>query len=376
MPAKTKSQQALMGMVHNYKKTGKTPTKNPEKIKKIAKGISKKAAKDFAKTKKRELPESLLKHKITTEEREVQSCPKCNKNTWHDETKEEGILACQECGANMVRKPTSLLKIKDKSDISPSFHQKTTFHTTPPATPTTSPATPTTPTSPTTSAQGKPISPETTALQKKDQDFINAINAVTANRKGRPYTQADADAYNQVYKKFEDTNRLKYTINDRSHPALDGRDITIKKIGRNPLSIYGTIDMNSGLTLILYYPDSQVVIFGDEAKKKARTLGISENDKSGIVNGESSNEVINGVLEKVKIALKKVMENDPNGNFDVKMLIKKHYKGPQFIQNQLERKIKLLLSEMRKKYQVLKENRNPKLESQVKEILMRITPIT
>lgn len=55
MPALSKSQQRLFGMVHAYKK-GKLK-KAPKKIKEIAKNISDEDAKDFAKTKSRDLPE-------------------------------------------------------------------------------------------------------------------------------------------------------------------------------------------------------------------------------------------------------------------------------------------------------------------------------
>jgi cytochrome c553 len=55
MPAKSKSQQRLFGMVHAYK-NGKLK-KAPAKIKEIAKNISDDDARDFAKTKSKGLPE-------------------------------------------------------------------------------------------------------------------------------------------------------------------------------------------------------------------------------------------------------------------------------------------------------------------------------
>ena len=60
MPAVSKSQQHLMGMVHAYKQ-GKLDTSGMSKsllakIRKIAHSISGKAAKDFAKTKTKNLP--------------------------------------------------------------------------------------------------------------------------------------------------------------------------------------------------------------------------------------------------------------------------------------------------------------------------------
>jgi hypothetical protein len=59
MPAVSKSQQRLFGMVHAYKKGKLDPkdTKDPEKIKKVAKSIKSKDAKKFAKTKHKGLPE-------------------------------------------------------------------------------------------------------------------------------------------------------------------------------------------------------------------------------------------------------------------------------------------------------------------------------
>jgi len=55
MPAISKSQQRLFGMVHAYKQ-GKL-RKAPKKIKDVAKHISDDDARDFAKTKSSKLPE-------------------------------------------------------------------------------------------------------------------------------------------------------------------------------------------------------------------------------------------------------------------------------------------------------------------------------
>ena len=55
MPALSKSQQRLMGMVHAYK-NGKLKNA-PKKIKDVAKHISDDDARDFAKTKTKQLPE-------------------------------------------------------------------------------------------------------------------------------------------------------------------------------------------------------------------------------------------------------------------------------------------------------------------------------
>lgn len=55
MPAESKAQQRLMGMVHAYQKG---ELKSPSgKVKDVAKHISKKDAKDFASTKSKGLPE-------------------------------------------------------------------------------------------------------------------------------------------------------------------------------------------------------------------------------------------------------------------------------------------------------------------------------
>jgi len=60
MPAKSKSQQRLFGMVHACQKRGKCAS---DQIKKIAKSISKKDAEDFAKTKHKDLPNKVKKKK-------------------------------------------------------------------------------------------------------------------------------------------------------------------------------------------------------------------------------------------------------------------------------------------------------------------------
>jgi len=65
MPAKSKSQQRLFGMVHAYQKG---ELKNPSsEIKSIAKSISKKDAEDFAETKHKGLPNKVKKKKNINE---------------------------------------------------------------------------------------------------------------------------------------------------------------------------------------------------------------------------------------------------------------------------------------------------------------------
>ena len=61
MPAKSKSQQRLFGMVHAYQK-GELKNASKE-IKDIAKSISKKDAEDFAETKHKGLPNKVKKSK-------------------------------------------------------------------------------------------------------------------------------------------------------------------------------------------------------------------------------------------------------------------------------------------------------------------------
>ncbi len=72
MPAKSKSQQRLFGMVHAYKKgdldTASVDSDLLKKVKKIAGGIKNKDAKKFAKTKHKGLPELKETHKITFKE--------------------------------------------------------------------------------------------------------------------------------------------------------------------------------------------------------------------------------------------------------------------------------------------------------------------
>jgi hypothetical protein len=56
MPAVSKSQQRYMGMVHSCQKTGKCASAS---VKKTAKSMSNKDARDFAKTKQKGLPEKV-----------------------------------------------------------------------------------------------------------------------------------------------------------------------------------------------------------------------------------------------------------------------------------------------------------------------------
>lgn len=61
MPSKSKSQQRLFGVIHAFKKgeldASDLPAGLADKVKDIAGSISKKAAKDFAKTKVKNKPE-------------------------------------------------------------------------------------------------------------------------------------------------------------------------------------------------------------------------------------------------------------------------------------------------------------------------------
>lgn len=71
MPAKSKEQQRLFGMVHAYQKG---ELKNPSKeVKDIAKDISYKDANDFAKTKHKGLPNKVKKESKTNEGKEMEN---------------------------------------------------------------------------------------------------------------------------------------------------------------------------------------------------------------------------------------------------------------------------------------------------------------
>lgn len=63
MPAKSKSQQHFMGMVYAFKKGELKDA--PESVKKAAKSMTKKSAKDFAKTKTKGLPDKVVKETMT-----------------------------------------------------------------------------------------------------------------------------------------------------------------------------------------------------------------------------------------------------------------------------------------------------------------------
>jgi hypothetical protein len=65
MPAKSKSQQRLMGMVHACQKSGKCAS---EKVKKMAGSMKDTDAKDFAETKHKGLPEKVKESRMTFRE--------------------------------------------------------------------------------------------------------------------------------------------------------------------------------------------------------------------------------------------------------------------------------------------------------------------
>lgn len=65
MPAKSKSQQRLMGMVHACQKSGKCAS---EQVKKMAKTMKKSDAEDFAETKHKGLPERVKESTMTFRE--------------------------------------------------------------------------------------------------------------------------------------------------------------------------------------------------------------------------------------------------------------------------------------------------------------------
>jgi len=78
MPAKSKSQQRFMGMVHAVQKGELSPSKVSDKVKDAAKSMKKKDAEDFASTKHKGKPEKVAKEVIRKVSeiirQEVESC--------------------------------------------------------------------------------------------------------------------------------------------------------------------------------------------------------------------------------------------------------------------------------------------------------------
>ena len=62
MPAKSKAQQRFMGMVHSYNKGDMKDA--PNSVKKVAKSMTKKSAKDFASTKHKGKPEHVKENVV------------------------------------------------------------------------------------------------------------------------------------------------------------------------------------------------------------------------------------------------------------------------------------------------------------------------
>lgn len=75
MPARSKTQQRLMGLAYAYK-TGEVKSSDlnsdyADEIKKLAKSMTKKQLRDFAKTKHKNLPERVEERRILTFEKFV-----------------------------------------------------------------------------------------------------------------------------------------------------------------------------------------------------------------------------------------------------------------------------------------------------------------
>ena len=64
MPAVSKAQQKFMGIVHGLQKGTVKPSKVSGKVKKVAKSMKKKSAKDFASTKHKGLPKKVKSESV------------------------------------------------------------------------------------------------------------------------------------------------------------------------------------------------------------------------------------------------------------------------------------------------------------------------
>ena len=114
MPAKSKSQQRLMGMVYKYKETGELPDNASlaDKVKKIAAGISKEDAKAFAKTKHKGKPEVVesftFKQFLLSETKydDTKKCPKCNGEIEQGYRASTPVKRCKKCGWEIKGRPS------------------------------------------------------------------------------------------------------------------------------------------------------------------------------------------------------------------------------------------------------------------------------
>jgi len=117
MPAKSKSQQRLFGMVHAYKKgeldTSSISGDQLSKIKKIAGGIKDKDSKKFAKTKHKGLPE-------VKEAAEYPKCKDC-KGTGYSGNFAKG-WNCSTCKGLGVIRPTGAA-LRPKEAYKPTFKE-------------------------------------------------------------------------------------------------------------------------------------------------------------------------------------------------------------------------------------------------------------
>lgn len=90
MPAKSKSQQQFMGMVHACQKSGECAS---DEVKKVAGSIKDKDAEDFASTKHKGLPKRVKKDKKMSNVNEIQAGP------------QQGVVGVAQQAVNTVTQP-------------------------------------------------------------------------------------------------------------------------------------------------------------------------------------------------------------------------------------------------------------------------------
>ena len=119
MPAVSKAQQKFMGMVHGLQKGTVKPSKVSGKVKKVAKSMKKKSAKDFASTKHKGLPKKVKSESVN--EVSFSSVPTKKLVKQYKQMADEKLSGSAALTFRMIAKELIKRKAKLESDVKEGF---------------------------------------------------------------------------------------------------------------------------------------------------------------------------------------------------------------------------------------------------------------
>ena len=119
MPAVSKAQQKFMGMVHGLQKGTVKPSKVSGKVKKVAKSMKKKSAKDFASTKHKGLPKKVKSEAVN--EVSFSSVPTKKLVKQYKQMADEKLSGSAALTFRMIAKELIKRKAKLESDVKEGF---------------------------------------------------------------------------------------------------------------------------------------------------------------------------------------------------------------------------------------------------------------